>query len=126
MEAWTNVADAGDVVALVKDLRPLFGPKVACYLVDNGSHAHAVQPYLTAAETGAAIAVGLACQADGNDRRRCCSNPDPRRQGGRRFLLTGVVSRYHHEPSWNREELARTCGAWSNYLPATWVMSMCR
>lgn len=58
-EMWTNVADAGDVVALAKDLRPLFGPKVACYLVDNGSHAHAVQPYLTAAETGAAIAVGL-------------------------------------------------------------------
>jgi hypothetical protein len=25
--------------------------------------------------------------------------------GGRRFLLTGVVSRYHHDPSWNREEL---------------------
>ena len=26
--------------------------------------------------------------------------------GGRRFLLTGVVSRYHHDPSWNREELS--------------------
>src|SRR5690348_18267243 len=26
--------------------------------------------------------------------------------GGRRFLLTGVVSRYRLEPSWNREELA--------------------
>ena len=25
---------------------------------------------------------------------------------GRRFLLTGVVSRYHHDSSWNREELA--------------------
>ncbi len=24
---------------------------------------------------------------------------------GGRFLLTGVVSRYHHDPSWNREEL---------------------
>jgi len=59
VEAWTNVADAGDAVALAKDLCPLFGPKVACYLVDNGSHAHAVQPYLTAAETGAAIAAGL-------------------------------------------------------------------
>jgi pimeloyl-ACP methyl ester carboxylesterase len=58
-QVWTNVADAGDVVALAKDLRPLFGPKVACYLVDNGSHAHDVQPYLTAAETGAAIAAGL-------------------------------------------------------------------
>ena len=56
---WTNVADAGDVVALVKDLRPLFGAKVANYLVDNGAHAHAVPPYLTALETGAAIAAGL-------------------------------------------------------------------
>ena len=26
--------------------------------------------------------------------------------GGRRFLLTGVISRYHYEPTWNREELA--------------------
>jgi hypothetical protein len=26
--------------------------------------------------------------------------------GGRRFLLTGVVSRYALEPAWNREELA--------------------
>ena len=59
VEAWTNVADVGDVVALAKDLRPLFGHRVACYLIDNGSHAHAVQPYLTAAETGTAIAAGL-------------------------------------------------------------------
>ena len=59
LEAWANVADAGDVVALVKDLRPLFGGKVACYLVHNGSHAHDVRPYLTAAQTGAAIAACL-------------------------------------------------------------------
>src|SRR6266567_722445 len=26
--------------------------------------------------------------------------------GGRRFLLTGVISRYQLQPSWNREELA--------------------
>lgn len=58
--AWTNVADAGDVVALVKDLRPLFGDQMTSWLVHNGSHAHAVGPYLTAAETGAAIAAGLA------------------------------------------------------------------
>ena len=32
--------------------------------------------------------------------------PGARRTGGRRFLLTGVVSRYQLEPSWNREELA--------------------
>ena len=48
-QSWVNVADAGDVVALVKDLRPLFGSRVACYLVHNGSHAHDVRPYLTAA-----------------------------------------------------------------------------
>ena len=59
VSAWTNIADAGDVVALIKDLRPLFGAGVECYLVHNGSHAHAVAPYLTAAETGAAIASGL-------------------------------------------------------------------
>ncbi|HEV2259557.1 MAG TPA: caspase family protein [Streptosporangiaceae bacterium] len=32
--------------------------------------------------------------------------PAPSAASGRRFLLTGVVSRYHHDPSWNREELA--------------------
>jgi hypothetical protein len=63
VRSWVNVADAGDVVALVKDLRPLFGDHVACYLVHNGSHAHDVRPYLTAAETGAAIAAGLAASA---------------------------------------------------------------
>jgi hypothetical protein len=56
---WTNVADMGDIVALVKDLRPLFSQKVTCVIVNNGSHAHAVAPYLTAPETGAAIAAGL-------------------------------------------------------------------
>lgn len=56
---WVNVADEGDVVALVKDLRPLFGDQVCCYLVHNGSRAHDIKPYLTAAETGAAIAKGL-------------------------------------------------------------------
>lgn len=44
----------------VKDLRPLFGDRVKCWLVHNGSHVHAVQPYLTAAETGAAIENALA------------------------------------------------------------------
>ena len=63
VESWVNVADAGDVVALVKDLRPLFGARVACYRVHNGSHAHDVRPYLTAAETGAAVAAGLARDA---------------------------------------------------------------
>jgi pimeloyl-ACP methyl ester carboxylesterase len=64
VRSWVNVADAGDVVALVKDLRPLFGGQVACYLVHNGSHAHDVRPYLTSAETGAAIAAGLSAGAE--------------------------------------------------------------
>jgi hypothetical protein len=59
VESWVNVADAGDVVALVKDLRPLFGRRVRCYLVHNGSQAHDIMPYLTAVETGEAIAAGL-------------------------------------------------------------------
>jgi hypothetical protein len=57
--SWTNVADAGDVVALVKDLRPKFGPELAAFMVDNGAHAHDVKPYLSDAVTGAAIAAAL-------------------------------------------------------------------
>jgi hypothetical protein len=60
---WTNVADAGDVVALVKRLAPLFGERVQDVLVNNGSKAHDVSPYLTAAPTGHAIAEGLARRA---------------------------------------------------------------
>ena len=57
--SWVNVADQGDVVALVKDLRGGFGPGVDCWVVDNGATAHDVGLYLTAVETGRAIAVGL-------------------------------------------------------------------
>lgn len=56
---WTNVADHGDVVALEKDLRPRFGPRVNNAVVHNGAHAHAVTAYLTDKLTGAAIAGGL-------------------------------------------------------------------
>jgi hypothetical protein len=56
---WTNVADGGDVVALEKDLRPRFGPRVINTVVHNGAHAHAVTAYLTDKLTGAAIAGGL-------------------------------------------------------------------
>ncbi|WP_370964750.1 hypothetical protein [Amycolatopsis sp. cg9] len=56
---WTNVADRGDVVALEKDLRPRFGPRVINAVVHNGAHAHAVSAYLTDKLTGAAIAGGL-------------------------------------------------------------------
>jgi pimeloyl-ACP methyl ester carboxylesterase len=61
---WTNIADSGDVVALVKQLAPLFGGRVQDLLVDNGSKAHDVSPYLTAVQTGRAIAEGLARRAD--------------------------------------------------------------
>lgn len=56
---WTNIADGGDVVALVKDLRPLFGEDVQGFLIHNGAKAHDVAPYLTAPQTGAAIHAGL-------------------------------------------------------------------
>ncbi|MCD7441833.1 hypothetical protein K4B79_26860 [Streptomyces lincolnensis] len=55
---WTNLADEGDVVALVKDLRPLFGPDIRCLTVHNGSRAHDATRYLNTAEAGRAIADG--------------------------------------------------------------------
>ncbi|WP_381802944.1 hypothetical protein [Streptomyces niveus] len=57
---WTNVADRGDIVALEKDLRPLFGLRVDCHVVHNGSHAHDARPYLTSVEVGSAVTAGLA------------------------------------------------------------------
>ncbi|MGX1886715.1 hypothetical protein [Streptomyces sp. NPDC055287] len=56
---WTNVVDQGDVVALVKDLRPLFGDRVRGVVVHNGTHAHDATAYLTDVCTGAAVAAGL-------------------------------------------------------------------
>ena len=58
--AWTNIADDGDVVALVKDLRPAFGDRVRSARVHNGSHAHDAAAYLTDGLCGQAIAAGLA------------------------------------------------------------------
>src|SRR5208337_4822064 len=49
----------GDVVALVKDLRPHFGVNVENHLIYNGATAHDILPHLTAKETGDAIATGL-------------------------------------------------------------------
>jgi hypothetical protein len=59
---WTNITDAGDVVALVKTLRSRFGDRVVDVTISNGVAAHQVQRYLSAAETGAAIAGGLRVQ----------------------------------------------------------------
>lgn len=56
---WTNIADRGDVVALVKELATRFGERVRDLSIDNGPKAHDPRPYLTARETGAAIARGL-------------------------------------------------------------------
>ncbi|MGX9884317.1 hypothetical protein [Streptomyces sp. NPDC002276] len=56
---WTNIADRGDVVALTKELAPAFGDRVTDLLVHNGAKAHDVRPYLTARETGRAIASAL-------------------------------------------------------------------
>lgn len=57
--SWTNIADEGDFVALVKDLRPAFGNAVENYRVDTGMRSHDVLRYLTADVTGAAVAGGL-------------------------------------------------------------------
>lgn len=56
---WTNIADRGDAVALNKELAPVFGPRVTDRLVHNGAKAHDVRPYLTARETGEAVATAL-------------------------------------------------------------------
>lgn len=56
---WSNIADRGDAVALAKALAPVFGDRVTDLLVHNGAKAHDVRPYLTALETGQAIAAAL-------------------------------------------------------------------
>ncbi|MFG2629690.1 hypothetical protein [Streptomyces sp. NPDC048473] len=63
VKRWTNIADAGDVVALTKELAPSFGDRIRDLLVHNGAKAHDVSPYLTARETGMAMADAL---RDGN------------------------------------------------------------
>ncbi|MGV9455128.1 hypothetical protein [Streptomyces sp. NPDC003635] len=59
VKRWTNVADRGDVVALAKELAPVFGDRISDVLVHNGAKAHDVRPYLTAKETGQAVCEGL-------------------------------------------------------------------
>lgn len=57
---WTNLADSGDVVALVRELSMRFGSGVRDLRVSNGSRMHDITAYLTAKETGRAVAEGLA------------------------------------------------------------------
>lgn len=58
-ERWVNIADRGDIVALEKQLATCFGSRVDDRLISNGARAHDVTRYLTAKETGDAIASGL-------------------------------------------------------------------
>jgi hypothetical protein len=59
VKSWTNIADRADVVALTKELAPSFGERVSDLPIHNGAKAHDVRPYLTAEETGRAVADGL-------------------------------------------------------------------
>ena len=55
---WVNIADRGDLVALVKRLAPQFGV-VQDVLVNNGWRSHDALRYLTAVETATAVVQGL-------------------------------------------------------------------
>lgn len=59
LQRWTNISDDGDVVALQKRLGDSFAGGIVDMRIDNEAHAHDASPYLTAPETGAAIAEGL-------------------------------------------------------------------
>lgn len=61
---WVNIADENDLVALTKRIAPLFaatngaqGPED--YAVDNGKNPHGIEPYLTTAAAGHALATVL-------------------------------------------------------------------
>jgi len=58
IERWVNVRAVGDKAAAVP-LVDAFGSRVEEHLVDNGHRAHAPEPYLNSAVTGAAIAAAL-------------------------------------------------------------------
>jgi pimeloyl-ACP methyl ester carboxylesterase len=66
---WTNIADEGDIVALVPDLRPLFGVNICSRYVYNGFHAHDVVSYLTTPDAGHGIAAGLEDAIDDTETR---------------------------------------------------------
>jgi hypothetical protein len=59
LRSWTNVCDRYDVVALVKELAPLFGAGVNDVCVSNGWRVHDLVAHLTAVETGRAVTAGL-------------------------------------------------------------------
>jgi hypothetical protein len=63
VQQWVNIADKGDIVALEKTLAPKFNQGfdqvVIDKIVNNGWESHSAENYLTAKETGSAIASGL-------------------------------------------------------------------
>lgn len=60
VEQWFNIAADGDLVALEKRLANHFGEQVRDRLISNETRAHDITAYLTARETGEAVASGLA------------------------------------------------------------------
>jgi hypothetical protein len=56
---WANVADTGDIVAAVENLRPLFGAGIRQLRVHNGAKAHDMTSYLTDPKAGQLILAGL-------------------------------------------------------------------
>jgi hypothetical protein len=60
VRSWTNVAAERDLATMAAPrLAPVFGDGVTDRFVYNGRHPHDIEPYLTAKETGEAIATGL-------------------------------------------------------------------
>lgn len=59
VKRWTNIADGGDVVALVKKLAPRFGSDIVDRLTTNGASAHDAIRYLTTREAGHAVAAAI-------------------------------------------------------------------
>jgi hypothetical protein len=59
VKSWVNIADEGDVVALIKKLNTRFGLGVTDHLVNNGAKAHDAKRYLTSRELGDAVTSGL-------------------------------------------------------------------
>ncbi|WP_231905536.1 alpha/beta hydrolase family protein [Streptomyces davaonensis] len=56
---WTNIADPGDIVALVDRLADRFGARVQDHRITNGVRMHDLLRYLTAVTTGRTVAEAL-------------------------------------------------------------------
>lgn len=59
IERWVNIADDADVVALRKALAPIYGQPIEDHKVNNQATMHDIKPYLTAHQTGHAVARAL-------------------------------------------------------------------